>query len=47
MGPAVLWVGVPWLSIFLPEILTVFRVCVLVCVCVGWGEAGEREEVGA
>ena len=43
VGPAVLWVGVPWLSIFLPEILTVFRVCVLVCVCVcgvggGWGE---------
>ena len=45
MGPAVLWVGVPWLSIFLPEIVTVFRVCVLVCV--GVGEAGEREEVGA
>lgn len=33
MGPPVLWMGVSWLSIFLPEKIldSAFRVCVLVC----------------
>ena len=45
MGPAVLWVGMPWLSIFLAEILDCLQgVCACVCVVEwcggGWGEGG-------
>ena len=45
MGPAVLWVGMPWLSIFLAEILDCLQgVCACGCVVEwcggGWGEGG-------
>ena len=46
MGPAALWVGVPWLSILHLEILDCLQgVCACVCV-VGWGGGGWGEGGG-